>query len=80
LNVPLQGRRALLDDIFAQAGGEKSPLKLSEIVDAPVSELIRVAKAMGFEGIPAKRRDSFYESGKRSGAWQNTASTRAKSS
>jgi hypothetical protein len=70
LNVPLQERRALLDDIFAQAGGEKSPLKLSEIVDAPVSELIRVAKAMGFEGILAKRRDSFYESGKRSGAWQ----------
>jgi ATP-dependent DNA ligase len=28
-----------------------------------------VAKEFGFEGILAKRADSFYESGKRSGAW-----------
>jgi ATP-dependent DNA ligase len=28
-----------------------------------------VAKEFGFEGILAKRKDSLYESGKRSGAW-----------
>jgi bifunctional non-homologous end joining protein LigD len=28
-------------------------------------------KGIGFEGILAKRADSFYESGKRSGAWLN---------
>jgi len=33
------------------------------------AELIRVAKEFGFEGIVAKRRDSLYEPGKRSGAW-----------
>jgi len=30
---------------------------------------VRVAKEFGFEGIVAKRKDSFYESGKRTGAW-----------
>jgi ATP-dependent DNA ligase len=31
--------------------------------------LVRVAKEFGFEGIVAKRKDSIYESGKRTGAW-----------
>jgi hypothetical protein len=30
---------------------------------------MRVVKEFGFEGIVAKRKDSFYESGKRTGAW-----------
>jgi ATP-dependent DNA ligase len=30
---------------------------------------MRVVKEFGFEGIVAKRKDSYYESGKRSGAW-----------
>ena len=35
------------------------------------AELVRVAKQFGFEGIIAKRADSLYESGERSGAWLN---------
>ena len=31
--------------------------------------MIRAVTAIGFEGIIAKRKDSFYESAKRSGAW-----------
>jgi bifunctional non-homologous end joining protein LigD len=31
--------------------------------------VVRVAKEFGFEGIVAKRKDSVYESGKRTGAW-----------
>jgi len=42
---------------------------LSESLDASPNDLIRVAKEFGFEGIVAKRKDSLYESGKRSGAW-----------
>jgi ATP-dependent DNA ligase len=30
---------------------------------------VRVAKEFGFEGIVAKRKDSVYESGKRTGTW-----------
>jgi ATP-dependent DNA ligase len=42
---------------------------LSESIDASPAELIRVVKEFGFEGVIAKRKDSLYESGKRSGAW-----------
>jgi len=38
-------------------------------IDATPADLIRVAKEVGFEGIVAKRKDSVYEPGKRSGAW-----------
>ena len=33
-------------------------------------DLIASVKAQGFEGLVAKRRDSRYEPGLRSGAWQ----------
>jgi bifunctional non-homologous end joining protein LigD len=42
---------------------------LSEGIEGKAADLIRVAKQLGFEGIVAKRRDTYYESGKRSGAW-----------
>jgi len=42
---------------------------LSENIEAAPTDLIRVAKEFGFEGIVAKRKDSYYESGKRTGAW-----------
>ena len=42
---------------------------MSENIEAAPSDLIRVVKEFGFEGIVAKRKDSLYESGKRTGAW-----------
>jgi len=67
LEEPLERRRQILseaiDDIKA------APIGLSESLSAGTKELIRVAKEFGFEGIVAKRKDSLYESGKRSGAW-----------
>ena len=42
---------------------------MSETIDATPVDLIRVAKEVGFGGIEAKRKDSLYEPGKRSGAW-----------
>ena len=35
-------------------------IRLSETIDATSTELVRVAKQLGFEGILAKRRDSYY--------------------
>jgi ATP-dependent DNA ligase len=46
-----------------------SPVALSENIEAEPADLVRVVKEFGFEGILAKRKDSFYESGKRTGAW-----------
>jgi bifunctional non-homologous end joining protein LigD len=50
-------------------GIKASPIALSESLNASADELVRVAKEFGFEGIVAKRKDSLYESGKRTGAW-----------
>lgn len=46
------------------------PIRYSPILEASVSDLIRSVKEHGLEGLVAKRRDSKYEAGQRSGAWQ----------
>src|SRR5689334_1698319 len=68
LHVPLEVRRKLLARTLKQFGPE-TPIRFSETVDAPREKLIAVAKQMGFEGIVAKRKDSCYDIGKRTGAW-----------
>src|SRR6516165_531982 len=47
---------------------------LSPILDATLRALIQSVKAQGLEGLVAKRRDSSYEPGQRSGAWQKNGS------
>jgi ATP-dependent DNA ligase len=61
---PLERRQVLAEAIK----GKAAPIALSESLDANVSELVRVAKVFGFEGIVAKHKDTFYESGKRIGS------------
>jgi ATP-dependent DNA ligase len=39
-------------------------------VEGSLDELVKAVKAHGLEGLVAKRRDSKYEPGERSGAWQ----------
>jgi bifunctional non-homologous end joining protein LigD len=48
----------------------KEPVRYIGAFDVRLSELIASVKAQGLEGVVAKRRDSRYESGLRSGAWQ----------
>ena len=67
LNEPLSARREILREVFK--GIKAAPIAPSETLDANADELIRVAREFGFEGIVAKRRDSLYESGKRTGVW-----------
>lgn len=45
------------------------PIRFSETFDTSPSEMIALVREQGLEGIVAKRLDSFYEPGKRSGAW-----------
>jgi bifunctional non-homologous end joining protein LigD len=42
---------------------------LSEVFDVPAETMLAAVKQQGLEGVVAKRKDSLYESGKRSGAW-----------
>ena len=65
--MPLYFRRELLHKLFEDI--EANPIGLSENIEAAPKDLIRVVKEFGFEGIVGKRKDSLYESGKRTGAW-----------
>jgi bifunctional non-homologous end joining protein LigD len=46
------------------------PIRVSESFDVSADELILALRDRGLEGVIAKRRDSFYEPGRRSGAWR----------
>jgi DNA ligase D-like protein (predicted ligase) len=50
--------------------GLPDSIRYSETLQASHAELFEAVREQGFEGIVAKRRDSLYEPGKRSGAWQ----------
>ena len=45
------------------------PIRFSETMQASAAELLRAVREQGLEGVIAKRLDSSYQSGKRSGAW-----------
>jgi ATP-dependent DNA ligase len=68
-HVPLETRRELLSDMAADLKAHTPLIGLSDSLDTTPAELIPLVKEFGFEGIIAKRKDSFYEPGKRSGAW-----------
>jgi DNA ligase D-like protein (predicted ligase) len=69
IHVPLETRRELLSDIAADVKKHTPLIGLSDTLETTPTELIPLVKEFGFEGIIAKRKDSCYESGKRSGAW-----------
>src|SRR5688572_18266713 len=65
---PLEVRRRLLEQQVLATLTE--PVRYAGALDAPLPVLIESVRAQGLEGVVAKRRDSRYESGLRSGAWQ----------
>jgi len=62
---PLVTRRAALRKAIANSGVEFS----DELPGSP-DHIVQAVAQVGLEGVVAKRRDSRYEPGKRSGAWQ----------
>ena len=64
---PLKRRRDVLEKKVLPKLRE--PVRYSAPLNAELPVLIQSVKAHGFEGLVAKRRDSLYESGLRSGAW-----------
>jgi len=65
---PLASRRELLRrEVLAKLA---EPIRESPQFDVKLSDLIRIAKEQGLEGLVAKRKESRYEPGQRSGAWQ----------
>ncbi len=65
VKLPFSRRRKLLEDLLV---GPKDPLRLSPLLQAPSGEILKAVRKLGLEGVLAKRTDSVYEPGERSGA------------
>jgi DNA ligase D-like protein (predicted ligase) len=65
---PLSVRRRLLETKVLPHLSD--PVRYLAPLEVPLSVLVQSAKAQGFEGLVAKRIDSTYEPGLRTGAWQ----------
>jgi ATP-dependent DNA ligase len=68
LDVPLADRRAALS--LKVRRSLRPPLSIAETIEAHSAKLIQSAKALGLEGVIAKRLNSLYEPGRRSGRRQ----------
>jgi DNA ligase D-like protein (predicted ligase) len=68
MGEPLVKRRELLEEHVLPKLAE--PIRYSPVLEASLKDLIRSVKAQELEGLVAKRRNSKYEPGLRSGAWQ----------
>ena len=68
MGEPLVKRREMLEEHVLPKLAE--PIRYSPVLEAKLEDLIRSVKAQGLEGLVAKRRNSKYEPGQRSGAWQ----------
>src|SRR6202790_4320420 len=63
-HLPLLERRNLLKSMSL-----KEPMRLLEYFETSAGEMLDVVRQHGLEGVVAKRLDSPYEPGRRSGAW-----------
>jgi DNA ligase D-like protein (predicted ligase) len=63
--LPLLERRAILSRV-AEPGEH---VALSQVSDRPAAEMLRFVKSHGLEGAVAKRSDSLYQPGQRTGLW-----------
>ena len=63
---PLDERRKALHKLTRELD---DTIRFSETFDASPADMIAVVREQGLEGVVAKRRDSPYEPGRRSGAW-----------
>ena len=69
IKLPLENRREILAEVLGELKPKTPLICLSETIGASPSQLIALAKEFGFDGIIAKRKDSYYEIGKRSEVW-----------
>jgi ATP-dependent DNA ligase len=73
-NKPLATRREMLRELISKLS---DTIRFSETFDASAWELIAAVRSNGLEGVVAKRRDSTYKPGDRSGAWVKVRANRS---
>lgn len=64
--VPLLKRKAMAKALLAKV---PDTVRFSASIEAESNRILKEMKARGLEGVIAKRKDSKYEIGRRSGAW-----------
>jgi ATP-dependent DNA ligase len=64
-SLPLTERRKLLKSIKLRSGW----IRISEQFDISADDMISAVRQQQLEGVVAKRKDSLYEAGKRTGSW-----------
>jgi bifunctional non-homologous end joining protein LigD len=70
---PLATRRKLLRELIPSL---PDTIRFSKTFDASGAELMAAVRSNGLEGVVAKRRDSSYKPGDRSGAWVKVRANR----
>lgn len=65
-NQPLFDRKELLEKVVKNVS---EVIRFSASLEGPPEKLLEQARRLGLEGLMAKRKDSVYEPGRRSGAW-----------
>ena len=70
---PLATRREMLRNLIPSL---HDTIRFSETFDASATELMAAVRSHGLEGVVAKRRDSSYKPGDRSGAWVKVRANR----
>src|SRR5262249_3390367 len=64
MRTPLEDRRRALARIVAG-----TPVLLNEPLPGTPAQITEAVRALGLEGVVAKKRQSIYQPGRRSGAW-----------
>jgi bifunctional non-homologous end joining protein LigD len=64
--LPLLERKAVLNALLAK---QSECLRFSDVIEGSIEEVSSAMQQMGLEGLIAKKRDSKYEAGLRTGAW-----------
>jgi bifunctional non-homologous end joining protein LigD len=68
MHEPLAKRRELLrTNVMPRL---PDSIRNSETLDPSAAEVVEAVRRLGLEGVVAKRRNSRYEPGRRSGAWR----------
>jgi len=68
MREPLETRGKLLEEkVLSQLEG---PVRRSPVLEGKMTDLVQSVRAQSLEGLIAKRRDSVYEPGMRSGVWR----------
>jgi bifunctional non-homologous end joining protein LigD len=76
MRLPYIWRRELMDSAL-KFGSPR--IRTAQHLETSAEEMLRAVRVQGLEGVVAKRKDSLYEVGRRTGAWATGKADRCRS-